>query len=155
MCLDVLRQVVGPHEPLVALRALEALLPRVRPLVPLQLVRPGEPLPAEDPAADERPLAAVPSEVGAQVRRLAVDLVAAGDVADVLLLAGLAVRIPEMEFNATLVQFTDGRWPYFERLLSPSLQFGQVHATLRSLVFVPDAFCPERLTELAPLLPSA
>ena len=93
MRLDVLREVVRPHELLVALRALEALLARVRPPVPLQLVGAGEALSAEEPAADEGALAAVPPQVRPQVRRLAVDLVAVGDVADVLLLPRLAVRV--------------------------------------------------------------
>lgn len=52
----------------------------------LEFVRTCEPLAAEGPAADEGPLARVPAEVGSEVRRLAVDLVAARDVADVLLL---------------------------------------------------------------------
>ena len=93
MCLDVLREVVGAHELLVALRALEALLARVRAPVPLELVGAGEALAAEEPAADEGALAAVPPQVRAQVRRLAVHLVAVGDVADVLLLPRLAVRV--------------------------------------------------------------
>lgn len=60
-------------------------------LVSLQLVGAGEALATEGPGADERPLARVPAQMGAQVGRLAVDLVAAGDVADVLLfLAGVA-----------------------------------------------------------------
>ena len=74
--LDVLGEVVGAHELLVALRALEALLARVRPPVPLQLVGAREPLAAEEPAADEGALPAVPPQVRPQVRRLAVDLVA-------------------------------------------------------------------------------
>ena len=41
--LDVLGEMVGAHELLVALRALEALLARVRPPVPLQLVGAREP----------------------------------------------------------------------------------------------------------------
>ncbi len=57
----------------------------MRPLVPLQLVRPREPLAAEDPVADEGPLAAVPPQVRPQVRRLAVQLAAARNVANVQL----------------------------------------------------------------------
>ena len=75
MRLDVLGEVVGAHELLVALRALEALLARVGPPVPLQLVGAREPLAAEEPAADEGPLPAVPPQVRPQVRRLAVHLV--------------------------------------------------------------------------------
>ena len=91
--LDVLGEVVGAHELLVALGALEALLAGVRPAVPLQLVGAREPLAAEEPAADEGALAAVPAQVRPQVRRLAVDLVAAVHVADVLLLARLPVGV--------------------------------------------------------------
>lgn len=59
--------------------------------VSLQLVTPGEPLAAEDPVADERPLAGVPAQVGPQMGRLAVHLPAALHVADVLfLLCGIS-----------------------------------------------------------------
>lgn len=84
--LYVLGQVVAPHEPLGALGAHELLLSRVCPPVSLQLVAPGEPLPAEHPVADERPLPAVPAQVSSEVGRLAVNLPAADNVADVLLL---------------------------------------------------------------------
>ena len=84
--LDVLRQVVAPHEPLATVRTHEALLPGVSPQVSLQLVRAGEALPAEQPVAHERPLPGVPPQVRLQVRRLPVNLPAARDVADVLLL---------------------------------------------------------------------
>lgn len=86
VCLDVLGQVVRAHELLGALRALEPLFPGVGAPVALQLVRPRELLAAERPAADERPLARVPPQVGPQVRRLAVHLAAARDMADVLAL---------------------------------------------------------------------
>lgn len=58
----------------------------MRPPVSLQLVAPGEALPAEHPVADEGPLTAVPAQVGPQVGRLAVNFAAADDVAYVLLL---------------------------------------------------------------------
>lgn len=54
--------------------------------VSLQFVAPGEPLAAEHPVADERSLSAVPAQVSSEVGRLPVDLPAAGDVADMLLL---------------------------------------------------------------------
>lgn len=56
------------------------------PPVSLQLVAPGEPLPAEHPVADEGSLSTVPAQVSSEVRRLPVNLPAAGDVADMLLL---------------------------------------------------------------------
>lgn len=58
----------------------------VRPPVSLQLVAPGEALPAEHPVADEGPLTTVPAQVGPKVGRLAVNFAAADDVAYVLLL---------------------------------------------------------------------
>ena len=79
----VLVQVVRAHEALVAHGALEALLPRVRAQMPLQLVGAREALPAEQPVADERPLAGVPAQVRLQMRRLAVHLPAARYVAAV------------------------------------------------------------------------
>ena len=79
--LSMLSQVVGPHEALVADGAGEPLLPRVCSQVPLQLVGPGEPLPAEQPVAHEGSLSRVPSQVSFQVRGLAVHFTAARDVA--------------------------------------------------------------------------
>ena len=58
----------------------------VCPPVSLQLVAPGESLPAVHPVADEGSLSAVPAQVSSQMRRLPVDFPAAGDMADVLLL---------------------------------------------------------------------
>lgn len=81
--LDVLAEVVGAHEALVADGAGEALLARVRAQVALQLVGPREPPAAEEPVADERSLACVPAQVRLEVRRLAVHLAAARDVARV------------------------------------------------------------------------
>ena len=49
----------------------------------LQLVRTGEPLAAEEPVADERPLARVPAQVGLQMGGLAIHLATARDVATV------------------------------------------------------------------------
>lgn len=86
MRFDVFGQMVTPHEPLAAVLAHKALLPRVSPQVSLQLVRPGEALPAEEPVAHERPLPRVPPQVRLQVRRFTVNLPAAGDVTNVLLL---------------------------------------------------------------------
>lgn len=84
--LYVLGQVVAPHEPLGALYAHKLLLPCVCPPVSLQLVAPGEPLPTEHPVADEGSLSAVPAQVSSEMRRLPVNLPAAHDVADMLLL---------------------------------------------------------------------
>jgi hypothetical protein len=80
---DVLAEVVGAHEPLVADGAGEPLLARVGPQVTLELVGAGEPLAAEKPIADERTLARVPAQMSLQVGRLAVDFAASGDVAAV------------------------------------------------------------------------
>ena len=65
--LDVLREVVRPHEPLVADRARESLLSGVRSKVSLQLVGPGKTFPAKQPVANERSLPGVPPQVSFQV----------------------------------------------------------------------------------------
>lgn len=78
---DVLGQVVGAHEPLAAVLALEPLLARVRPSVALQFVGAREAFRAHVPVAAERLVAGVAAQVGPEMRRLAVGLVA--DVADV------------------------------------------------------------------------
>lgn len=84
MRFHVFRQMVAPHEPLPARRAGEPLLPRVGTKMTLQLVAPGEPLAAEQPVADERPLARVPSQMRLQMRRLPVHFAASRHVAHVL-----------------------------------------------------------------------
>lgn len=53
----MLVQVIGAHEFLVALRALETLLSRMSPPVPLQFIGPRESLYAMHPVADEGTLA--------------------------------------------------------------------------------------------------
>lgn len=85
--LHVLRQMVRSHKSLVAYWTGETFLTSVRPEMPLEFVRPGEALPAEQPIADERPLSRVPAQMRLQVRRLTVNLPATGNVAtvDVLL----------------------------------------------------------------------
>ena len=88
---EVLAVVVGAHEALVALCALEALLARVRAHVALQLVGARERPAAERPLARERPLAGVLPQVGLEVGRLAVHFAAAGHVAHVLPLLAAAV----------------------------------------------------------------
>lgn len=70
----------------VDLRDHQCPLTRVCPPVSLELVAPGESLPAEHPVADEGSLSTVPAEVGSQVRRLSVHLATASDVAYMLLL---------------------------------------------------------------------
>lgn len=81
--LDVLGQMVRPHEPLGAGRAGEPLLSRVGPEVPLEFVRPGEPLAAEEPVADEGAFACVPPKVSLEVGGFAVDLIATRVMANV------------------------------------------------------------------------
>lgn len=89
---DMFCQVVTPHEPLAAVRANKALLPRVSPQVSLQLVRPGETLATEEPVAHKRPLPRVPPQVRLEVRGFPVNFPAARYVANVLLLLpGLVV----------------------------------------------------------------
>lgn len=78
MALYVLGQVVGAHEATRAHVAAELLLPRVRPLVPGQFVRPAEAAAAVRPGAQEGPLARVGACVCLQVRGLEVILAAGG-----------------------------------------------------------------------------
>ncbi len=96
VCPDVFTEVIAAHKSLVADRTGEPLLAGVRPQVALQFVGAGEPLAAEEPVADERSLAGVPSEVRLQVRGLVVDLAAAGNVTAVLVpLPDRLARRPE------------------------------------------------------------
>lgn len=85
--LNVFRQMIAPHEFLAARRTSESLFPGVNAKVSLELVAPCETLAAEQPVADERPFAGVPSEMRLEMRSLAVDLAASGYVADMLTLA--------------------------------------------------------------------
>lgn len=89
---EVLGEVVVPHEDPVADGAGELLGARVGLEVSLELVGAGEALAAEEPVADEGPVAAVPAEVGLQVRGLDVGFATAGDVAVVEMLP-LAVLV--------------------------------------------------------------
>lgn len=82
----MLGEVVAAHEDTCADGAAELLGARVRLHVLLQLVGARETLAAEEPVADERPVAAVPAQVRLQVRRLGVGLAAARDVAVVQVL---------------------------------------------------------------------
>lgn len=96
MSLDVFSQVVRTHEPLVANWASESLLTCVCPQVALQLVAARESLATEEPIADEWPLARVPTQMGLQVGRLAVDFATAWDVTRVnVLLAQMGARRAE------------------------------------------------------------
>lgn len=81
--LDVLGEVIAPHEPFATLLTPEALLPGVCAQVPLKLVGAGEAFAAEQPVADEGPLPGVPAQVRLQVRGLLVHFAALGDVTDV------------------------------------------------------------------------
>ncbi len=90
----VFGQVVGAQEDPRARAAAEALGAGVRLQVALQLVRAREALAAEQPVADEGPVAAVPAQVRLEVRRLHVGFPAAGDVAVVQVLA-LVAGVPQ------------------------------------------------------------
>ncbi len=90
----MLGEVIRTHELLVAFSALESFLPSMSPAMTLELIRSGESLPAEEPVTDERTLTTVPAKVSTEMRSLAVHLVATRDVANVLFLSGLAIRIP-------------------------------------------------------------
>lgn len=77
---------VASHESLITNGTGESFLTCVRPQVALQLVGPREPLAAEEPITDERPLARVPAQMRLQVARLPVHFSAARDVAAVYVL---------------------------------------------------------------------
>lgn len=81
--LDVLAQVVGSHEGLVADCAGELLFPGVDAHMPMELIGTGKLFATKRVLAHERLLARVPPQVCLQVRCLAVLLAAAGVVADV------------------------------------------------------------------------
>ena len=72
MRLNVLAQVVGAHEGLVADLAGELLLAGMDPIVPVELVRASELFTAEWEATGERFLASMPSQVSFQVRSFAI-----------------------------------------------------------------------------------
>lgn len=96
VCLHVFGKVVGPHEPLVTDGTSEPLLSCMSPQMSLQFVRASEPLTAEQPVTYKGPLARVPPQMRLQMRRLAVHLPAARDVAAVdVLLAEVRARRPE------------------------------------------------------------
>lgn len=81
----MLHQVVAAHEALLTERAAKLLLPRVGTVMAGQLIRSGKLLAAFRPCAWERPFSCVRPHVRLEVRRLAVHLVAALEVAVVLL----------------------------------------------------------------------
>jgi len=81
--LHVERQMVGPGESSLTQLAVERFVPRVFPLVPGQLIRPGEPPAAVLPLADVGLLPGVGSQVGLEVAGLGVGLPAPRVVAAV------------------------------------------------------------------------
>lgn len=83
----VFGEVVWPHEPLPALGTFEPFFSCVCSPVTLEFIRSGKPLPTKQPIAKERPLSRMPAQMRSQMRSLAVHLVAAGYVTNVLLLA--------------------------------------------------------------------
>ena len=81
--LHVLVEMIGAGEALRATRTHKPLLPRVRPQVTLQFVRPREGFLTEGPAAGIGPLPGVPPQVCLQLRRLAIRLATGGHVTHV------------------------------------------------------------------------
>ena len=92
MSLEVERQMVTSGERPSAVGALEGLCPRVLPVVPRQLVRPGKLPAAPIPRASVWLLARVCPDVRLEMRALRVDLLAAREVAEVRLSAVLQNR---------------------------------------------------------------
>lgn len=135
VCLYMFRQVIRPHELFGALRALKSFLAGVSPAVSLQLVGSSEFLTAEYPATNERPFSGVPPQMSSKVAGLAVDLVAASYVTDVLALPG-HVSVPVKQPPTALPLINRQSRPC-EKIasksnfyLSPSPQLGHVQATL-------------------------
>ena len=89
--LDVFVVVVGSHEALITLSALEALLACMCAHVSLQFVGARERPAAEGPLARERTFSGVLAQVSLEVGRLAVHLATAGDVTQVLPLLTTAI----------------------------------------------------------------
>lgn len=85
MRLDVLAEMVAPHEALVTLRADEAFLAGVRAEVALELVRTREALPTVEPMASKRTFSSMPAKMSTEMRRLSVHFATVGMMADVLL----------------------------------------------------------------------
>lgn len=95
-------EVVATSEALIAQEARELLLSCVGADVALQFVGASEAFPAEQPVADEGSFARVPTQVSFQMRGLAVDLSAAGNVAavDRLLAQGCGGRAEPFQLLA-------------------------------------------------------
>ena len=85
MSLEVEGQMVTSGERARAVDALEGLGPRVLPVVPRQLIRPGKLPAAPFPRAPVRLLSRVRPDVRLEMRALGVDLLAAREVAEVRL----------------------------------------------------------------------
>lgn len=113
--------------------------------VSLQLIAAREPLPTEHPAANKRSLPWMPAQVCSQVWSFSIYFPAACNVADVLLLlpcAGSSEKNRYEELGSWYVYFlcksiqsVKIQVPVRLTHLPPdSLQLGQVHATLRSLL---------------------
>lgn len=88
----VLGQVVIAHKHSGTQCAAELFSTGVGLKVALQFIGACEPLAAEKPVANERPVPAVPSQVSLEVRRLGVGLATAGDVTVVHVLPPAVVR---------------------------------------------------------------
>lgn len=83
----MLGEVVTPHEALLTLGTLKALVPCVGSSMSLEFIAPSESLSTEEPVADKGPLASVQADVGPEQGCLPESLPAVRDVAHVLLLA--------------------------------------------------------------------
>lgn len=83
----MLGEVVTPHEALLTLGTLKALVPCVGSSMSLEFITPCEPLSTEEPVADKGSLASVQADMGPKQRCLPESLSTVWDVAHVLLLA--------------------------------------------------------------------
>lgn len=83
----MLGEMVTPHEALLTLGALKALVPCVGSSMSLELIAPCEPLSTEEPVADKGSLPSVQADVGPKQGCLPESFSTVWDVAHVLLLA--------------------------------------------------------------------
>lgn len=79
-------QMIAAHEAFIANWTSETFLTGVSAQMPLQFIGTSESFAAEEPIANEWSLTGVPSEMGFQMARLAVDLTTARDMAIVCIL---------------------------------------------------------------------
>lgn len=121
---------VGSHEFFTTFRALESFFSRVSPPMSLEFIGSGESFPAEQPGTDERSFTGMPPEMRSKMRGFSVYFITTGNMAYVLF---FSIGMTERD---KIFVISDGVMLFFISYRSPSLQFGQVHATLRTFTLI-------------------